>query len=131
MTSAKVAARPTRSGVLSGIDAGHRDPPDDDARSSDEGDAKRDVLSRMGGPSALGKGFADYASSKFNLSQLGAISASAQEYGEGGFTLIKGPPGKTFIRDVSIDPLWGGELPTLVRLTVFLSVVKCDRSCSW
>ena len=55
--------------------------------------AKKEVLSSMGGSSALGKGFAEYASHKFNLSQLGAISASATEYGDGGFTLIKGPPG--------------------------------------
>lgn len=55
--------------------------------------AKMNIISSMGGASALGKGFADYASRKFNLSQLGAISAAAHEYGEGGFTLIKGPPG--------------------------------------
>jgi senataxin len=69
-----------------------------DPSPSDEKRAKRDVLSMMGGPSALGKGFVDYASRKFNLSQLGAISASAQEYGEGGFTLIKGPPGTGKVR---------------------------------
>ncbi|KAL7548333.1 hypothetical protein ACHAWF_011620, partial [Thalassiosira exigua] len=61
--------------------------------SADEKRAKKDVLSSMGGSSALGKGFSEWASHKFNLSQLGAISASAQEYGDGGFTLIKGPPG--------------------------------------
>jgi len=55
--------------------------------------AKKEVISNMGGSSALGKGFAQFASQKFNLSQLGAISASATEYGDGGFTLIKGPPG--------------------------------------
>jgi senataxin len=60
---------------------------------SDEHLEKKDILSMMGGSSALGKGFAEYASQKFNLSQLGAISASAQDYGNGGFTLIKGPPG--------------------------------------
>ncbi|KAL9184080.1 hypothetical protein ACHAXT_002166 [Thalassiosira profunda] len=54
---------------------------------------KKEILSKMGGSTALGRGFAKYASHKFNLSQLEAISASAQEYGEGGFTLIKGPPG--------------------------------------
>ena len=58
-----------------------------------ENRAKKEILSNMGGPTALGKGFAEYASHKFNLSQLEAISASAQEYGDGGFTLIKGPPG--------------------------------------
>lgn len=60
--------------------------------------AKKAILSSIGGSSALGKGFATYASQKFNLSQLGAISASAQEYGEGGFTLIKGPPGTGKVR---------------------------------
>ena len=55
--------------------------------------AKKEILSSMGGSSTLGMGFAEFASHKFNLSQLGAISASAQEYGDGGFTLIKGPPG--------------------------------------
>jgi hypothetical protein len=59
----------------------------------DEHIEKKDILSMMGGSSALGKGFAEYASQKFNLSQLGAIAASAQDYGNGGFTLIKGPPG--------------------------------------
>ncbi len=61
--------------------------------SAEEKRAKSKIISSMGGASALGKGFADYASRKFNLSQLGAISAAAQEYGNGGFTLIKGPPG--------------------------------------
>jgi senataxin len=51
------------------------------------------LLERMGGANALGKGFLDYAEHKFNASQLTAIAASAHEYGEGGFTLIKGPPG--------------------------------------
>ena len=66
--------------------------------SVEEKRAKKEVLSIMGGSSALGKGFAEYASHKFNLSQLGAISASAQEYGDGGFTLIKGPPGTGKVR---------------------------------
>ena len=66
--------------------------------SVEEKRAKKEVLSSMGGSSALGKGFAEYASHKFNLSQLGAISASAQEYGDGGFTLIKGPPGTGKVR---------------------------------
>ena len=52
--------------------------------------AKNKILSKMGGSSALGKGFAEYASQKYNISQLSAIAASAQEYGDGGFTLIKG-----------------------------------------
>ena len=50
------------------------------------------LLQQMGGVS-LGDGFLNYASKKFNNSQLTAIAASAHEYGEGGFTLIKGPPG--------------------------------------
>ena len=47
-----------------------------------------------GGVQALGKGFTDYIYKKFNPSQLTAISQSSQGYGDGGFTLIKGPPGK-------------------------------------
>jgi senataxin len=54
---------------------------------------KHEHLLTMGGKTALGEGFMKYASSKFNHSQLGAISAAAREYGDGGFTLIKGPPG--------------------------------------
>ena len=54
---------------------------------------KQEHLQNMGWKNALGEGFMKYASSKFNHSQLGAISAAAKEYGEGGFTLIKGPPG--------------------------------------
>jgi len=50
--------------------------------------AKKDILQKMGGPIALGKGFVDYARHKFNLSQLRGISASAAEYGDGGFTLV-------------------------------------------
>ena len=51
------------------------------------------MLDAMGGVNALGKGFTKYAQEKFNSSQFAAISASAEEYGNGGFTLIKGPPG--------------------------------------
>jgi hypothetical protein len=51
------------------------------------------LLDQMGGSQALGAGFIDYARRKFNASQLAAIAASAHEYGEGGFSLIKGPPG--------------------------------------
>ena len=39
-------------------------------------------------------GFQTFLKSKANSSQLDAISAAAREYGAGGFTLIKGPPGK-------------------------------------
>lgn len=49
---------------------------------------KRSVLD-----SALGKGFISYIKKKFNTSQLNAIACSAAEYGNGGFTCIKGPPG--------------------------------------
>ena len=54
---------------------------------------KNNLIANMGGSSALGKGFTEYARKKFNDSQLQAISAAAQGYGEGGFTLVKGPPG--------------------------------------
>ena len=53
-----------------------------------EKELKKHVLEKMGGPIALGKGFVDYARRKFNLSQLKGISASAAEYGNGGFTLV-------------------------------------------
>ena len=78
---------------------------DDDSNSADGGEqmkqprqprktkSKANMMQRMGGSSALGKGFVAYAKKKFNPSQLLAISASAAEYGEGGLTLIKGPPG--------------------------------------
>jgi len=56
-------------------------------------DEKGALIKNMGGNEALGDGFAKYAKKKFNPSQLGAISAAATEYGQGGFTLIKGPPG--------------------------------------
>jgi hypothetical protein len=52
-----------------------------------------ELLQMLGGSEKLGRGFIDYAKQKFNSSQLTAIAASAHEYGEGGFTLIKGPPG--------------------------------------
>ena len=51
------------------------------------------LISQMGGVEKLGDGFIQYACQKYNQSQLTAIAASAHEYGEGGFTLIKGPPG--------------------------------------
>eukprot|EP00957_Ditylum_brightwellii_P200080 15252663-Ditylum_brightwellii.AAC.1 len=53
------------------------------------GPNKENMLAIMGGKNALGKGFAKYAYKKFNTSQLGAISAAAREYGDGGFTLVK------------------------------------------
>jgi len=54
---------------------------------------KTELLQEMGGANALGSGFAAYAERKFNESQLEAISAAAKDYGKGGFTLVKGPPG--------------------------------------
>ncbi|KAG7374539.1 DNA helicase [Nitzschia inconspicua] len=54
---------------------------------------KSELLKKMGGVEALGIGFTQYIQKKFNPSQLMAISASSQGYGDGGFTLIKGPPG--------------------------------------
>lgn len=43
--------------------------------------------------SSLPVGFRIFIKSKMNQSQLTAITASASEYGDGGYTLIKGPPG--------------------------------------
>jgi senataxin len=54
---------------------------------------KDDYLKKLGGNAALGEGFVNRVRQKFNVSQLGAISSAACEYGQGGFTLIKGPPG--------------------------------------
>jgi len=78
--------------ALCRIDCGDNGDYDDNTMdtTSSEKLAKKEILSKMGGSSALGKGFAEHASQKYNLSQLGAIAASAQEYGGGGFTLIKG-----------------------------------------
>ena len=55
---------------------------------NDTGD-KVDPLSKSGLP----VGYRIFVKSKMNTSQLQAITASATEYGSGGFTLIKGPPG--------------------------------------
>lgn len=52
-------------------------------------DTKFDPLSQSGLP----VGFRIFIKSKMNTSQLQAITASSKEYGSGGFTLIKGPPG--------------------------------------
>jgi hypothetical protein len=52
--------------------------------------SSQQLLNEMGGREALGKGFVEYATKKFNNSQLTAIAASANQYGDGGFTLIKG-----------------------------------------
>ena len=57
-----------------------------------------DLLSSFGGSKALGAGFRIWVKSKFNDSQKAAINAAAQEYGSGGFTLVKGPPGTGKVR---------------------------------
>ena len=82
--------------------------------------AKREILSKLGGSSALGRGFAEYASHKFNVSQLDAISASAQEYGDGGFTLIKGPPGTGKVRIHRVIYTYFGMLYSCILIICFL-----------
>ena len=67
-------------------------------------------ISKLGGVEALGKGWVEYATGKFNPSQLEAISAAATDYGSGGFTLIKGPPGT-------------GKVSPLVFLTVTYKIL--------
>lgn len=52
-----------------------------------------DPISAEGGKDSLPVGFRIFIKSKMNISQLHAITASASEYGDGGLTLIKGPPG--------------------------------------
>ena len=84
----KMAGKTAAMGSLSerGLSSSTTDVFDEDS-SAKEMQAKKVILSNMGGSSALGKGFAKYASCKFNVSQLSAISSSAQEYGSGGFTV--------------------------------------------
>lgn len=53
---------------------------------------KKGFINEKDGMTELGEGFNKYAKEKFNSSQLGAISAAVNGYG--GFTLVKGPPGK-------------------------------------
>ena len=51
---------------------------------------KKAHLKSMGGKGALGKDLlTKYARQTFNHYRLGAISAAASEYGDGGFTLLK------------------------------------------
>jgi DNA replication protein len=64
-----------------------------DSNNMGEGLQKDDYLKKLGGNAALGEGFVNHVRHKFNVSQLGAIASAACEYGQGGFTLIKGPPG--------------------------------------
>ena len=61
----------------------------DKPRKLSHNQSTQQLLDQMGGKAALGVGFMKYAESKFNTSQLTAIAASAHEYGDGGFTLIK------------------------------------------
>ena len=58
---------------------------------SDKTSSTFDPLAAEG--NSLPVGFRIYIKSKMNASQQKAITASATEYGDGGFTLIKGPPG--------------------------------------
>lgn len=62
---------------------------DQESNTNDSNETKFDPLSQSGLPI----GFRIFVKSKMNTSQLQAITASAREYGSGGFTLIKGPPG--------------------------------------
>ena len=54
---------------------------------------RKNPLSEHSGRNALGIGFRIWVKSKFNNSQQEAINGAAREYGAGGFTLVKGPPG--------------------------------------
>lgn len=58
-------------------------------KTTESKESKFDPLSKSGLP----VGFRIFIKSKMNTSQLQAITASSKEYGSGGFTLIKGPPG--------------------------------------
>ena len=90
---------------------------------------KQELLKKMGGVEALGKGFTDYAQKKFNPSQLTAISASAEGYGDGGFTLIKGPPGTGSKLFGCLDPQ--SRYVSLVQyvLTVLPFEYRNNNSC--
>jgi senataxin len=72
-------------------------PSSDHARGLSNQKEKSALLRAMGGVQALGLGFTEFVKKKFNPSQLMAISAASRGYGDGGFTLIKGPPGKFLI----------------------------------
>ena len=60
---------------------------------NDAGSEKMVFNPLASGGDALPVGFRISVKSKMNNSQQKAIIASATEYGDGGFTLIKGPPG--------------------------------------
>ena len=51
------------------------------------------LLSDVGGGQSLPIGFRIYIKSRFNPSQIEAITGAAKKYGFGGFSLVKGPPG--------------------------------------
>ena len=69
---------------------------------------KESLLKQMGGEK-LGDGFLRYVGKKFNPSQLTSIAAAAHEYGEGGFTLIKGTT-KMFGSSIYFSPSFFYEL---------------------
>lgn len=86
-----------------------------------EKEMKKHILEKMGGPIALGKGFVDYARQKFNLSQLKGISASAAEYGNGGFTLVSEHHYECFLLGLT----WSNyQLPEYFFITV-------DQRSAW
>ena len=77
-------------------------------------------LSKMGGPNALGIGFRIWVKSRFNDSQLAAINAAAREYGGGGFTLVKGPPGTGKV-STFCSQLWWLKLNRCILINIFLA----------
>ena len=82
------------------------------------------LISQMGGVEKLGDGFIQYACKKYNQSQLTAIAASAHEYGEGGFTLIKGPPGTGSMSKV-IHPVPAVKFRLLEAKTLLSDTFPC------
>ncbi len=93
MTKAKDSLD-TLSEMLCGGDGGDSSSGNGRSRGGSGSGSNSALIKNMGGVAELGEGFTKYAQKKFNSSQLGAISAAATEYGQGGFTLVKGPPGK-------------------------------------
>ena len=51
------------------------------------------ALNNLRSESKFSAGYLNYLKKSFNPSQLEAISAASSNYGDGGFTLVKGPPG--------------------------------------
>ena len=87
---------------------------------------KNNLLANMGGVEALGKGFTKYAIKKYNQSQLGAISAAAKGYGEGGFTLVKGPPGTSTLCECEVN-----QFAIILRVQIISHVVICSMEYSF